>query len=817
MNNAPDTANKIPLDTKKNNYRVALFVGTVAALLFFLLFAKGRAPASVVDLLTSDSITELSLHGGSRIELSVAHGNADQETTNDVAEAMRSHGADVTRAADSKITIELVEFDVAAARAWARQLASGGRFSMQMVLEDSEFMKAAYAVARESGEAMGISTDIDQWSHDDSGARFVDYYLLGETREALEKAVKHWLDTGVLALPPGAVIGYEKLQSRLDDESPIQWRTYLLDSTKELSNQDIYDASLYWNPTNNKPEVLVEFSEEGGRKFAELTGAHIGEKVAILLGEDINSAPTIQAQIGGGSTSISMGDSDPQTMQAEAQALVSMLRGPSLAAELDVISVVAVQQLSESKLLLARLLMALVAGLSIALLTHLLAMLLGQVARPTPVTLVQPASQRQWFAIVRPLLVSLGGMACVLVLGTRWLPGAEVVLGGTSMSVITLSWVAIGLGPFLSGAVLAEGLAFLIPPWRRRRGGDTATRAPIENLALVLGLALLAAQAFFLSQWIGSFILDGSFSVRSFSQPEFSERAVLIALLGGSAALYIIAKLISRYGLGNGYAVVLLAGTLALVPDFLKQATALSTMDAFAFFKAFMLAAIAMVVSTSLIRRTVQTGTGRLTLPLTGIAPLLIGPAILGVILAASRVGQLEETLIQAEEFLYSMQFVSVVVASVLITAFALRRPSSQARIVSGATSASDSRSLVIAIVISIAFPLGLYYLMTSIEALGEMVIPLTMLVLGPALALDLAGEFRARFRNPELVPVWDLQRPRYVLPITQALAHADIDCFVRGRYLRTLLSVVGPFIPMAIMVPKEKVSEARELIRGQI
>ena len=133
-----------------------------------------------------------------------------------------------------------------------------------------------------------------------------------------------------------------------------------------------------------------------------------------------------------------------------------------------------------------------------------------------------------------------------------------------------------------------------------------------------------------------------------------------------------------------------------------------------------------------------------------------------------------------------------------------------------GAKSYGDFRSLAIAIAISLAFPLGLYYLVTSVTELGMTIISLSTLVLIPALALDLAGEFRARFRNPELVPVWDLQRPGSLLPLTEALANADIQCFVRGRYLRTLLSVVGPFVPMGIWVPKEKADEARELIHGQ-
>lgn len=33
-------------------------------------------------------------------------------------------------------------------------------------------------------------------------------------------------------------------------------------------------------------------------------------------------------------------------------------------------------------------------------------------------------------------------------------------------------------------------------------------------------------------------------------------------------------------------------------------------------------------------------------------------------------------------------------------------------------------------------------------------------------------------------------------------VANDEMQCFVRGRYLRTPLSVVQPFVPMVIMVP---------------
>ncbi|MBL4634909.1 MAG: hypothetical protein JKY56_13640, partial [Kofleriaceae bacterium] len=290
MNNTAGPADSASSTAQRHGYRLALLVGGVAALLFFLLFAKGRAPASVVELLSSDSITEIDIYGGSRIELSVANGNADSEMMAVVSESMRAGGATVTQSQNSKISLELVETDLASAKVWAEGVAaSGGRLSMQMVIEDSEFMKAAYALAIENGDALGITSDIDQWQHTESGTSYIDYYLLADTREALEIAVNHWLDSGALAQPPGTMLAYEEFSyRRAGVQQSTKWRSYLLNSRKELTNKDIAEASVYWNPTTNMPEVLVEFSEEGRKKFADITGANIGKKVAILVGENIN-------------------------------------------------------------------------------------------------------------------------------------------------------------------------------------------------------------------------------------------------------------------------------------------------------------------------------------------------------------------------------------------------------------------------------------------------------------------------------------------------------------------------------------------------
>ena len=46
--------------------------------------------------------------------------------------------------------------------------------------------------------------------------------------------------------------------------------------------------------------VSLEFNTNGARKFADLTGANVNKRMAIVLDDIVNSAPVIQARIAGG-------------------------------------------------------------------------------------------------------------------------------------------------------------------------------------------------------------------------------------------------------------------------------------------------------------------------------------------------------------------------------------------------------------------------------------------------------------------------------------------------------------------------------------
>ena len=66
-----------------------------------------------------------------------------------------------------------------------------------------------------------------------------------------------------------------------------------------LTGADLQSASANFDSQTGKPIVSLQFTPEGGIKFAEITGRNIGKQIPIILDNEIVSAPVVQQQIVG--------------------------------------------------------------------------------------------------------------------------------------------------------------------------------------------------------------------------------------------------------------------------------------------------------------------------------------------------------------------------------------------------------------------------------------------------------------------------------------------------------------------------------------
>lgn len=107
---------------------------------------------------------------------------------------------------------------------------------------------------------------------------------------------------------------------------------YQVEAQVALEGEHISDARLGFHPETNEPVVTFKLDKEGARIFGEMTQNNIGRPLAIVLDEEVITAPVIRTAILGGSGEIS-----GNYTSAEANELALLLRAGALPAPLTVI------------------------------------------------------------------------------------------------------------------------------------------------------------------------------------------------------------------------------------------------------------------------------------------------------------------------------------------------------------------------------------------------------------------------------------------------------------------------------------------------
>ena len=92
-----------------------------------------------------------------------------------------------------------------------------------------------------------------------------------------------------------AGVGNEILPS-LDEGDGL----YVVEKAPVVTGEELVDAQPTFDQ-NGRPAVNFRFNTSGARKFGDYTAEHIGEPFAIVLDNEVISAPVIQAHIAGGS------------------------------------------------------------------------------------------------------------------------------------------------------------------------------------------------------------------------------------------------------------------------------------------------------------------------------------------------------------------------------------------------------------------------------------------------------------------------------------------------------------------------------------
>lgn len=114
----------------------------------------------------------------------------------------------------------------------------------------------------------------------------------------------------------------------------------------DLTGADLESASVSFNGQDGKPSISLQFTPEGGNKFADLTAKDVGQPVAIVLDNQVLSAPVVQEKITGGQAQITgsftIDEAKQLVVQLNAGALpvpVNLVQQSSVGATLGTMSV----------------------------------------------------------------------------------------------------------------------------------------------------------------------------------------------------------------------------------------------------------------------------------------------------------------------------------------------------------------------------------------------------------------------------------------------------------------------------------------------
>jgi preprotein translocase subunit SecD len=131
----------------------------------------------------------------------------------------------------------------------------------------------------------------------------------------------------------------QAMQGKVPPESEILYgsaaenkQPYVIEKRVVVSGEDLVDAQPGFDPRTSEPIVSFRFNTNGARRFATATQENVGRPFAIVLDNEVISAPVIREPIIGGSGQIS----GNFTVQA-ANDLAILLRAGALPAPLTII------------------------------------------------------------------------------------------------------------------------------------------------------------------------------------------------------------------------------------------------------------------------------------------------------------------------------------------------------------------------------------------------------------------------------------------------------------------------------------------------
>jgi preprotein translocase subunit SecY len=410
----------------------------------------------------------------------------------------------------------------------------------------------------------------------------------------------------------------------------------------------------------------------------------------------------------------------------------------------------------------------------------------------------------------------------------------------------SISVLSLGLMPYLSAYVLIEVLSLFVPPLKFWRKEGSTGRAKLFRAALAVTVLLAVVQGYMIAEGLESMIgYDGKSFINN-SGMGFRLQLVL-TLTAGLFLSLLVADQISKKGIGHGISVLLLvsytANICAILPESLETVFRnhfggehITVDDAYLFLlillALFLIVAFIVIFEKSHMRIPVKFENGmeaylplKLTTagiePASGLQTLIIIPVLLfGRLLPVEWVSQI---LFPPGAYYYIFNFLGILFLYYLLT-FLFYNPTKMLEFLQSRNCSvmlpSNKNSLgnIIKSLIVMAMVGTLYLsLFVFLPSISHLFWPVSLvgvsLIVMISIALDIAGEAAFRVKFGSLSAVTEFHSIPKAGLAKSLLDQHKIPCHLRGYYHRALLYFFGPYIEVALLVPKSKENEAVEVI----
>jgi hypothetical protein len=434
------------------------------------------------------------------------------------------------------------------------------------------------------------------------------------------------------------------------------------------------------------------------------------------------------------------------------------------------------------------------------------------------------------------------------------LPGVEDLLGNLARGTgdpfyagrSHLSVFALGVGPVLTAYGIVELTAFLVPRWSRLRHGNPEGRLKLERAACAVAIVLAALQAFGVAQSLAHFGDGFDFMTAGFDAPP--QWLVVATLVGGVCVQLVVAQIISRQGIVNGFvmlsvveAVAALRGSV-LAP--LQNELFLGLIEPKHVVLVVLVFALPAVATWLALRggdarvaRSAESGGDTsaapyraaralavspwVPIPASSLSPYPIALALSGLPLALVSTLRLGHDATANAQYLshdvpFTILLAVLTVGLAVALARLLHRPREMTNVASlvGLAGGEETTTEAHAAVRAALVPTLLFFAVLVCVAAAGIALPLHPSVIFVPLLVALLLDAAASLRNAQLVAVWQERRASAVPVVRAVLAAEGIESSVRGLAVLSLLQVFAPYAPAEIVVAEDDVARATAVLR---